>query len=92
MEQIFMNTEGVQTNMKILTLLLIAWMLMASVFGQTLTVRTSPVTITLENAEERLNLTVSGKWFIQFTRNDWDKKINEKSYNLYPIEDSDGVV
>jgi len=77
--------------MKLLALILLAYMLPAYIFGQALTVTTTPVTITLENAEAGFDLTDSGKWFIQFGQDDWEKTIGKTRYILYPVEDDDGV-
>jgi len=65
--------------MKILTLLLIGWMLMASVFGQERSVAIDSRAIVLETADG-MDITTAGKWFVQFNQKDWIK--NGKT--LYP--------
>jgi len=65
--------------MKILALLLLSWMPMASVFGQERSVTIDSRAITLETADG-MDITTAGKWFVQFKQDDWIKK----NKTLYP--------
>jgi len=72
-------------NMKYLASILLIWLILPSIgFGQALNVTTTPVTITLENAETGFDLTASGKWTVQFVQDVWKKNVNEVVYKLYP--------
>ena len=62
-----------------LTLTLIAYMLMGSVFGQERTVTINSRLIVLE-ASDNIDITTAGKWFVQFAQKDWIKK----GKKLYP--------
>ena len=71
--------------MKYVIFILALTLLQLFTYGRSVSI--SETDITLESPEAGLDLTASGKWFVQVNRGDWDKSIAGKNYVFYPDND-----
>ncbi len=70
-------------NMKYLASILLIWLMLPAIgFGQSRTVTIASTDIVLEDSDLSFDLAASGKWFIQFSQDDW-LKLHK---TLYPVK------